>query len=77
MQKMTRHSRTGSLQSFLKKEGWQTEDNIIWERGNLKVARLMPRGWVLAKRDIYAPSDYRNVASGISISELEKRLKGD
>jgi hypothetical protein len=72
---MTKHSKTKSLRKFLIRNGWQTEDNVIWQRGDLKIALAMPTGWVLAKRDFNAPRDYSTVASGIGIVELERYLK--
>ncbi len=72
---MTKHPKTESLRKFLSRSGWQTEDNVIWRRGDLRVALPVPTGWSLAKLDINAPRDFTEVATGIGIAELERRLK--
>ena len=73
---MTKQSQTESLRNFLSGNGWQTQDNIVWKRGDLKVALTMPKGWVLAKLDINAPRDYTEVGRGTDLAELERHLKG-
>jgi hypothetical protein len=64
-----------SLRKFLGGSGWQTEDNVIWKRGDMRVALAMPTGWNLAKLDINAPRDFTEVANGASVAELEQCLK--
>lgn len=77
MQPMTKHSKTEPLGKELLKSGWQTEDGFAWKRGDLKIAFVKPRGWVLYKLDINAPRDYSEIASGVSGSELERYLKAE
>jgi hypothetical protein len=64
-----------SLQRFLDGNGWQSEDKVIWKRGDLRVALLMPMGWSLAKPDINAPRDLIEVATGVNVAELDKCLR--
>lgn len=66
-----------SLRKFLGGNGWQTEDNVNWKRGDLRVALVMPTGWSLAKLDINAPRDFTGVANGVSVADLERCLKAN
>ena len=66
-----------SLRKFLIGNGWRTEDNVIWRHGDLRITLVMPTGWRLAKLDINAPRDFTEVATGVTIAELEGCLKAN